>query len=151
MTPVSVPSSLCTGTRAALARELDRAGVVQAAIVGSYARGEQRATSDLDVALWVEPSLTAQAGLDLCSTLLRDAQQAIGDRARIDLVDLRRASPTVRHRAIRDADVLVERDHVARVRLDRDSLIEYWDTAPLRELQRRALQQRVQEDRFGRP
>ncbi len=123
---------------------------MQAAIIGSFGRGEQRTGSDLDVAVWLVPDLGAEEALRLCSDLLRDAQAAVGPHLVVDLVDLRRAGPVVRHRALRDADVLIERDHEARVRFDRDTLVHYWDTAPLRERQAEALRRRLREGRFGR-
>lgn len=150
MSPAPASSRTLPPTaRAALTRALDRPGVAQAAIIGSYARGEQHAGSDLDIAVWLQEEISGRAALELCSMLLDDAQRAV-DGLTVDLVDLRRAPPVLRHRAIRDADVLLERDHETRVRQDRDALLTYWDTAPLREMQRLALRQRIEEGRFGR-
>ncbi len=120
-------------------------------MIGSVARGQARPGSDLDVALWLSPLLGPAAALAVAAGVQRDAQEAIGCVARVDVVDLRRAPPVVQHRALRDAVVLVERDRDQRVRYERDALVRYWDTAPLRAMQRTALRARIAEDRFGRP
>jgi hypothetical protein len=61
------------------------------------------------------------------------------------------SSPPLRHRAIRDARRLVERDPKARVRFEAKALLDYLDTKPLRDELARGLRRPIEEDRFGRP
>jgi hypothetical protein len=64
---------------------------------------------------------------------------------------LNRAPPLLRHRAIRDAVRLVERDPTRRVRFEARALLDYLDTQPLRDEAGRGLRKRIKEGSFGRP
>lgn len=134
----------------ALRTALDVPGVVHASLVGSQARGTARPDSDVDLAVWLDPRLDAQQRLALAGRLHEAATAAVGGRP-VDLIDLHRASPTVRHRAISDRVTLVERDRDERVRRDTAALIEYWDTEPLRRTFAEATRRRIEEGTFGRP
>lgn len=133
-----------------LAAALDRAGVVAAMLIGSQARGNPGPLSDVDVAVWHDPGLDPPSAFRLQLELAAAAGHALGT-GEVDLVMLNRAPPLLRHRAIRDARLLVERDPVARVRLDARALLDYLDTKPLRAEMSRGLRKRIREGRFGRP
>lgn len=132
-----------------LSAALDHEGVVAAMLIGSQARGTAGPLSDIDVAVWHEPALSPKQRLDLQLRLSRAACEAL-ETSEVDVVMLNQAPPLLRHRAIRDAVLLVERDHDERVRLETRAILEYLDTQPLRDELRRGLYRRIDEGRFGR-
>jgi predicted nucleotidyltransferase len=132
-----------------LAQALDREGVVAAMLIGSQARGSAGPLSDVDVGVWHEPGLDPAARLQLCLDLTTAAARALGT-GEVDVVLLNGATPLMRHRAIRDARRLVERDGAERVRLETRAVLDYLDTAPLRAELRRSLRRRIAEGRYGR-
>lgn len=135
---------------ARLSHALDREGVIAAMLIGSQARGTQGPLSDVDIAIWHDPDLDSAGRLRLQLELVGAASEALATDE-IDIIMLNRAPPLLRHRAVRDARLLVERDPVARVRLDARTLIDYLDTKLLRAETSRGLRKRIREDRFGRP
>jgi len=135
---------------ALLAQALDRPGVVAAWVFGSQAAGRPGPLSDIDVGLWLDPALDAQARLDLRLELGDAAARALGTDE-IDVVVLNDAPPLLQHRAMHPRLVAVERDRDARVRLETRALLEYLDTAPLRRLADQALRRRLREGTYGRP
>lgn len=152
MTVVDERSRVPEMDRAALERlagALDREGVVAAMLIGSQARGTAGPLSDIDVAVWHDASLEARQRLDLQLRLVREASRAVGTDE-VDVVLLNDAPPLLRHRAIRDAVRLVERDRDERVRMETRAILDYLDTKPLREELARGLRHRIEEGRFGR-
>lgn len=135
---------------ARLARAMDRDGVVAAMLIGSQARGEAGPLSDIDIGVWHDQDLDPGQHLDLQLSLMSAAGSALGTDE-VDVVMLNRAPPLLRHRAIRDAVRLVERDAKRRVRLEARSLLEFLDTKPLRTEASRGLRKRIKDGRFGRP
>lgn len=133
-----------------LGHALDREGVIAAMLIGSQARGNPGPLSDVDVGIWHEPGLDPAGRLHLQLELARVASEALRTDE-VDIVMLNRAPPLLRHRAVRGAKLLVERDPVARVRLDARALLDYLDTKPLRAEMSRGLRKRIREGRFGRP
>jgi predicted nucleotidyltransferase len=132
-----------------LRRVLDQDGVVAAMLIGSQARGTVGPLSDVDIAVWHEPTLDSRGRLELQLSLARDAGLVLGTDE-IDVVMLNHAPPLIRHRAIRDGRRLVERDHDGRVRLETRAILDYLDTAPLRAELGRGVRRRMEEGRFGR-
>jgi predicted nucleotidyltransferase len=135
--------------RIALARALEVPGVVAASLVGSQATGKAGPLSDVDVAVWLDPSLGSKERYERSVKLTGEAAAALGTDE-IDLIVLNDASPLMRHRAMRDGVRLVERDRAARVRLEARALLDYLDTAPLRAKLTAGLDRRLSEGRFGR-
>jgi len=133
-----------------LGHALDREGVIAAMLIGSQARGTPGPLSDVDIAVWHKPGLDPAARLRLQLELARLAGETLRTNE-VDIVLLNRAPPLLRHRAIRDAKLLVERDPVARVRLNARALLDYLDTEPLRAEMSWGLRKRIREGRFGRP
>lgn len=132
-----------------LGHALDRDDVVAAMLIGSQARGTVGPLSDVDIAVWHEPSLDSRGRLDLQLGLARDAGRVLGTDE-IDVVMLNHAPPLIRHRAIRDGKRLVERDRDERVQLETRAILDYLDTAPLRAELGRGVRRRMGEGRFGR-
>lgn len=141
--------SLDRDARGRLAAALDRPPVVGGLLFGSQARGTAGPLSDIDVAVWLQPGLTAaerhQAQLDLMGA----AAGALGTGG-VQVVVLNEATPLLRHRAMRDGIRLLDRDPKARIRLESRAMLEYLDTAPLRATIASGLRHRIAEGRFGR-
>jgi predicted nucleotidyltransferase len=133
-----------------LGAALDREGVLAAMLIGSQARGTAGPLSDIDIAVLYDPGLDSEARLRLQLDLMRSGSRALGT-SEVDVVMLNRASPLMRHRAVRDGRLLVDRDSVARVRFEARALLDYLDTAPLRAERSRGLRKSIREGRFGRP
>jgi predicted nucleotidyltransferase len=133
-----------------LSHALDCEGVIAAMLIGSQARGTPGPLSDVDIAVWHEPGLDPAGRLQLQLKLTRLASETLRTNE-VDIIMLNQAPPLLRHRAIRDRKLLVERDPVARVRLDARALLDYLDTEPLRAEMSRGLRKRIREGRFGRP
>lgn len=132
-----------------LSHALDCEGVIAAMLIGSQARGTPGPLSDVDIAVWHEPGLDSAGRLQLQLKLARLAGETLRTNE-VDIVMLNQAPPLLRHRAIRDGKLLVERDPVARVRFDARALLDYLDTKPLRAEMSRGLGKRIREGRFGR-
>jgi uncharacterized protein len=133
-----------------LTHALDRKGVVAAMLIGSQARGTVGPLSDVDVAVWHKPGLDPAERLPLQLRLASEAGSALRTDE-VDVVLLNGAPPLLRHRAVRDGKLLLDREPVARVRFEARALLDYLDTRPLRVERSRGLRKRIQEDRFGRP
>jgi len=136
--------------RKRLAGALDRPGVVSALLFGSQASGTAGPLSDVDVAVWLDPSLGRGERLDLQLQLMSAASQALGTDE-VDVAVLNDAAPLLRHRAIRDGVRVLDKDPRVRVRLETAAVLEYLDTAPLRATLAAGLKHRIEEGRFGRP
>ncbi|MBA3867431.1 MAG: nucleotidyltransferase domain-containing protein [Solirubrobacterales bacterium] len=132
-----------------LAAAFDRDGVVAAMLIGSRARASAGPLSDVDVGVWHAPDLDSGERLELRLELAAAAAAALRSDE-VDVVLLNRATPLMRHRAIRDARRLVERDPEARVRLEARGILDYLDTKPLRAELARGTRHRIEEGRFGR-
>jgi predicted nucleotidyltransferase len=135
--------------RRRLAGALDRPGVVSAALLGSHARGDAGPLSDVDVAVWLDPTLS-EADHAVVQLALGVAAARALETDEVDLIVLNRAPPLLQHRALRDGVRILDRDRDARVRLDTAALIAFLDTAPLRAEQAARLDRRLAEGRFGR-
>lgn len=135
--------------RGKLSRVLDRDHVVAGMIFGSQASGKVNPLSDVDIAVWLDPDLPREKLSALRAELSLAAVEAIGTEE-VDVVILNEAPPLLRHRALRDGTRLFDRDPRARVRLETTALLDYFDTAPLREMQAAGRRRRIQEGRFGR-
>jgi uncharacterized protein len=145
----SVVPPIDVAARARLARALDAPGVVAASLIGSHATGRAGPLSDVDVAVWLVPSLTADERYKRALELMGAVSEVLGTDE-VDLVLLNDASPLMGHRAMRDGIRLVERDRAARVRLEARALLDYLDTAPLRATLAEGMRRRIEEGRFGR-
>lgn len=116
-----------------LTEALDHEGVVAAMLIGSQGLQTASPLSDVDIAVWHDPELDPMLALQLQWRLAVDAAHAIGT-SELNLAMLNHASPLVRHSAIRDGKRIIERDRDERVRLETRAILDFLDTAPLREL-----------------
>jgi len=111
----------------------EQRGVVLAYLFGSRA-ADDPSPGDVDLAVRTaeEPAYELRA----------DLQRALGTQ-RLDLVDLRRASPLLRFHVIRDGRLLYALDDETLNRFELDTLHLYRDTAPLRRRHREILRERM--------
>jgi hypothetical protein len=116
-----------------LIKALDRKGVVAAMVIEPHARVTSGPLSEVDVTAWHDPKLDLAAAQRLRARLTADATHAVGT-SEVNLVMLNHESPVMRYSAIRDGERIIERDHDERVRLEARAILDYLDTAPLREL-----------------
>jgi hypothetical protein len=135
--------------RERVAKALDRDHVVAAMIFGSQAAGRLGPLSDVDIAVWLDPVLTPERRSRLRSELSLAAVEALGTDE-VDVVVLNDAPPLLRHRALKSALRLFERDPRARIRLETTALLDYLDTAQLRKTLDAGRRRRIEEGRFGR-
>jgi predicted nucleotidyltransferase len=106
--------------------------LVCAYLFGSYARGEQTTSSDVDVAVLFPRE---QGAFDARNAFSGPATSVRGDlervlRRTVDLIDLRAAPVDLIHRVLRDGRILVERDARERVRFEVEKRNEYFDLVP---------------------
>jgi len=132
-----------------LARALDRDHVVAGMLFGSQAAGQAGALSDVDIAVWLDPELPGEERIALRRDLSLAAIEALGTDE-IDMVVLNGAPPLLRHRVLAGGTRLFDRDPRARVRLETKAMLDYFDTAPLRQVLAAGRRRRIEEERFGR-
>jgi predicted nucleotidyltransferase len=105
-------------------------------LFGSYARGEEKQGSDVDLAILYRetpPATLEGLGLDIADALSARLKR------KVDVVVLNSASPDLVHRVLRDGILVLETDRAARVRFEVKKRSEYFDVLPyLREYRRHA-------------
>ena len=114
----------------AIRRILDtEPGVAYALLFGSSVRGTERADSDADVAIELEPG--AARDVHALGALVARLTSAAGRS--VDLVLIDEAAPPLAYRIFRDGRLLVERDHSALVARKARALLDYLDFKPVEE------------------
>jgi len=118
-------------------------------LFGSCGRGRANPLSDVDVAVLLadrlSPAEQGQARLRLVGDLMGVLQ-----REDVDLVVLNSAPLLLRHRVLRDGQLLFVADEGARVRFASDTLQRYLDHRYMYDVLDEALFTRLREGRFGR-
>lgn len=109
--------------------------LIAAYLFGSVARGTDRPTSDIDVAILLRtPPTDGLEGVRF--TLEGELERVVGRPCQIVL--LNDASADLVHRVLRDGTLLVERDRSARIAFEVRARNEYFDLLPvLRRYRRR--------------
>lgn len=124
--------------------------VVAAYLFGSQARGQAGPLSDVDLAVWLDPSLDRDRRWRRQLDLTRLGTSTLRTNE-VQVIVLNDAPPLLAHRALRDGIVLADSDPFQRVRFETAAIIRYLDTIPLREEMSRGLRQRMAEGTYGRP
>jgi len=114
-----------------LATLFDEADVLLAYIFGSFAHNE--ASADIDLAV-----LPGNKGLEA----LREKISEILATQRVDLVNLRTASPLLRFEVLSTGSLIFKKDELVENGFELSVIREYRDTAHLRKNQARMLEQR---------
>jgi len=137
------------GARRRLMATLGREPISAAYLFGSQASGTAGPLSDTDVAVLVKPATGVDQRFRLRLELIAQATRLL-HTDRVDLIILNDAPILLRHRVIRDGELLVERERTERVRFETATILEYLDTKPLRAELARGVQRRLAEGTFGR-
>jgi predicted nucleotidyltransferase len=127
--------------RDATGRAFAGSPVLFAYVFGSVATGRNRPESDIDVAVYLDPSIPSDRFLDVTLDLAQRLAAASG-MSKIDLVILNEAPLALLGRIIRERLLLYSRDEPARVRFESLTLREFFDF----EIHARALNQRLLQD-----
>jgi len=106
-------------------------------LFGSIARGEAAEGSDLDLALYAAGPLD----LEERARIAEEVGRALGFERKVDVVDLRSASPVLAAEVVRDGQRLIERDPLIRFDFEMDAIRRFEDTRPLRRLQQDLLRE----------
>ena len=113
-----------------LARALGpRAEVLEAYLFGSRATGRAQLHSDIDVAVYVDPSQTAGTAYGYTAELTAHLMAMLRTNE-IDVVVLNRAPPVLYHRVLRDGRRILARDLCATTTREGYALSRYCDYLP---------------------
>jgi len=100
-----------------------RSDVTAAWLFGSRARGDARARSDVDLALWIDDA--PRAGLlDLVALEVDVASALAVPLEAVDVVDVIAAPPLLRQAIFCDGEILIDRDPARRIDLQARTLHE---------------------------
>jgi predicted nucleotidyltransferase len=94
-------------------------------LFGSYAQDRALQSSDIDVALYVEPGVIREGELGLQLSYAVELEGILGKR--VDVVILNQAPPVLRHQIFRKGELIFERDPLRVRRFMGDALIEFYD------------------------
>jgi predicted nucleotidyltransferase len=94
-------------------------------VFGSQAQDRARESSDVDIALYVEPSAVPQDVLTLQLDYTVKLEDGIGKP--VDLVLLNTAPPMLRHQIFKNGVLVFERDSLRVRRFIGDALVEFYD------------------------
>jgi predicted nucleotidyltransferase len=127
-----------------------RHGVLLAYLFGSQAEGRITPQSDIDLAVLLPRSLTAEQRFRTQVALIGDCIQLF-HRNDVDVIILNEANPVLAFEVVRNGKVLYE-DPKTKPAVDFAvyTLSRYADTAPLRELQDQYLFERLEQRRTAR-
>jgi predicted nucleotidyltransferase len=113
-----------------LARALaTRPEICEAYLFGSQARGDAQPHSDVDVAVYIDPTAPLNAGFGIDCEIAADLMKALHTND-VDVVLLNRAGPLLYHRVLRDGIRVLARDLVAATRREAMALSRYCDYLP---------------------
>jgi predicted nucleotidyltransferase len=123
--------------------------VLEAYLFGSVARGDAQPHSDVDVAVFVEPSALDRPGFGYDAELGARLQQVLA-RSDVDVVVLNRAGPVLYHRVLRDGTRILSRDLAATTTREGYALSRYCDFVPTLRKIEAIHRQRIGSGNFGR-
>lgn len=122
--------------------------IEEAYLFGSVARGEAGPTSDLDVAVFIDPTIAAAERASILASLAATLMKALGT-SEVDLIQLNDAPPLLYHRVLRDGRRLVSRDLRATTRREGQALSRYCDWVPQLAKIEAAHRRRIEAGNFG--
>ena len=126
-----------------------RSEVWEAYLFGSEARGDAAAHSDVDLAVYIDPSALSRPGFGVTAEIAADVAAVLG-RNDIDVLVLNSAPPVLYHSVLRDGVRLLARDLAATTVREGQALSRYCDYVPqLRKIEA-AHRARIAAGNFGR-
>ena len=137
--PTASPDEIVKRLRSLFEKE--RRGLL-AYLFGSYARGEVKEGSDLDLAVLLEPDVTGEALCDTYQGLFLEVRRRLGSE-RFDLLLLNRAPLSLKFEVVSQGRLIYARDDETLNRFEMDVIRKYQDTAHLRAVQEGYLRERV--------
>ncbi len=126
-----------------------RPEVLEAYLFGSQARGEAQPHSDVDVAVYLDPTAPDRTAFGLDAEIAADLMSALG-RNDVEVVPLNRADPALYHRVLRDGIRLFSRDLASTTVREGRALSRYCDYLPQLAKIRAAREARWDKGAFGR-
>jgi uncharacterized protein len=123
--------------------------VLEAYLFGSIARQEAEAHSDVDIAVFVDPSALDRHGFGYEAELGARLQQVLA-RSDVDVVVLNHAGPVLYHRVLRDGTRILARDLQATTTREGNALSRYCDYIPTLRRIEALHRQRIASGAFGR-
>ena len=135
-----------TGTASRVATTLDSMIEVELAyLFGSHARGQERAESDIDLAIQVDAASARDPRTTLARLFAELGRVVRSDR--LDIVLLNDAPSLLRHRVLSTGRLLVERTPIARIRFATRTIRDYQDMQVRREFFYRSRLKHLREGR----
>lgn len=115
-------------------------------LFGSYAKGKQSRTSDIDIALLFKQNYEAREELLIRGRIIDQGERLL--RKKIDVVPLAKASPLLKYEIIRSGVVL--RDSPQRGTVESLALREYFDFRYYSEIYNQAMLNRIKHKTYFR-
>lgn len=141
-----------TITDADLQRVVGRVGeipdVVALYLSGSVASRQATPLSDVDFAVWLDPSSSSDHRFDVRLKLLQQVTRILGTDS-VDLAVLNDAPTVTRYHLLRGSKRLYTSDHEQRIALEIQALKAYFDWFPSLRLHQQALKERIRSGRFA--
>lgn len=119
-------------------------------LFGSQATGRVAPTSDVDLAVYLDPKVVSSGRVWAKRMSLLERMTDALRTDRVDLVVLNEAPPELAHRILRQGVLLSCRDDVSLIRFRVRTVNLFLDQRPMRELFFRHLARRVEEGTYGR-
>jgi len=117
-------------------------------LFGSYAKGKIGPMSDLDIAILLKGGIPEADYFNLRIDMMVSLS-SIFKRGNIEVVILNKSAPLLKYEVIKYGRVLFKENEASRVNFEAHVLGEYLDTKRIRDLNYRAIIQRLKEGRLG--
>jgi len=100
-------------------------------LFGSFAKGKDRAASDVDLAVLLDPAMPEESYLDRRLQYMSDLSNRLGREA--DVIILNEAGPVLKHQVFEFGQLLYETDHQKTTSFKARAMLEYVDWLPYKE------------------
>ena len=125
----------------------DENDVQLAYLFGSYAKGTESPLSDIDIAVFLRNPVSHSEAFDK-AVLLTHKLIGVLHKNKVDVIILNTATPPIKFNAIKDRQIIYNRDEKQRVDFEVRTMNEYFDTLYLREEYKNSLFKNIEERKF---